>query len=192
MAGASVNARDNSQRSVLHWAAHAGDARICRLLLDRGFDVNAKEANMRSPLYVAVREGHCEVVRVMLDYIDNNDIKLDDTYSKTPLESAVVFDQLAVVKLLGEWYGSPLPEGSVRLLHHAVENNNKEMLEYLVDNGVNVSLKDNSDQTALQLAQSLGRKEMIEILRAGMWLVCFCCLFRRANCMARDLLLTME
>jgi hypothetical protein len=65
--GVSVNARDESGLTALHYASWKGHPRIVKVLLASGAEVDAKEPrNGWTALYVAAREGHEEVTKALL------------------------------------------------------------------------------------------------------------------------------
>ena len=66
--GADVRAAHADGMTGLHWAAHHGDTRIVRLLVDAGADLEATtRLGDHTPLHVASRGGHTRVVTALLD-----------------------------------------------------------------------------------------------------------------------------
>lgn len=56
--GTSVNATDNAGYTALHYAARAGNVRICELLIQAGANVNmATKAGQATPLHRAAMAG---------------------------------------------------------------------------------------------------------------------------------------
>jgi ankyrin repeat protein len=59
-AGADVNAKQQSGVTPLHSAAHNGQTRLAKLLIDSGADVNATTENGQTPLSMAKEKGFQE------------------------------------------------------------------------------------------------------------------------------------
>jgi uncharacterized protein len=79
-------------------AAHKGDLRTVRLLLNSGSDVNARDADGRVPLMFAVINRHAEVVRELLE--NGADVNAQAPDGATPLLSAVSCGDQEIVKTL--------------------------------------------------------------------------------------------
>ncbi|KAF8883436.1 ankyrin repeat-containing domain protein, partial [Infundibulicybe gibba] len=96
-------------------AAGFGNARIAKLLLDKGDDVNSRSHGGKAPLSLAARRGHEDFVKLLLaqDGIHVNPV---DSKGYTPLDWAEKrCDSVNIVKLFreaGGRTGRELREGS--------------------------------------------------------------------------------
>jgi ankyrin repeat protein len=61
--GAMIDARGDSDRTPLHWAAERGNTEVVRLLLERGADARVRDENFKTPFELAYR--YHEIVELM-------------------------------------------------------------------------------------------------------------------------------
>lgn len=66
--GAMINARCDSDRTALHFAADQGRTDFVRLFLEHGADVNARGINGETPSEVGSELGHHEIVKLLSDH----------------------------------------------------------------------------------------------------------------------------
>lgn len=100
-AGADPNARDDLQRTPLHWATMNGYGQtdLARLLLDKGTDVNAKTGSRQlTPLHFAVTYSYTDLARMLIEKGADPNAKND--YGMTPLDWAAIDGHTDLVKLL--------------------------------------------------------------------------------------------
>ncbi|HEV3083500.1 MAG TPA: ankyrin repeat domain-containing protein [Gemmataceae bacterium] len=64
-AGADPNARDQWQRTPLHWAAANGHTELARLLIEKGADPTAMDKWQNTPLHWAAAKGHTDIVKLL-------------------------------------------------------------------------------------------------------------------------------
>jgi ankyrin repeat protein len=65
-AKAAVDARDDYQRTALHYAAQEGHVKVCRMLMEAGAVVGAQTPQQNTPLHLAAAKGHVEVCRILM------------------------------------------------------------------------------------------------------------------------------
>lgn len=61
-----INARDNQNRTLLHWAARNGRLKIARFLITSGADVKTTDKNQQTPLHLAAQFGRPLLVELLL------------------------------------------------------------------------------------------------------------------------------
>ncbi|CAG9109189.1 unnamed protein product [Plutella xylostella] len=54
--------------TALHVAAHCGNVKVAKLLLDRNADANARALNGFTPLHIACKKNRLKVVELLLKY----------------------------------------------------------------------------------------------------------------------------
>jgi ankyrin repeat protein len=84
------------------------------------------------------------------------------------LINAIINDDLLQVKQLlekGAEANISDDDANVTPLHYAVLHNKVSIAELLITAGANLNARSNEDQTPLELAQELGHKEMIALLK---------------------------
>lgn len=119
------------------------------------------------PLYLAAHNGHAKVVQILCRY--NADInKADDGGRATPLHRAAEHGHEKVVEILCK-YKANVNQADVHGYtppHEAAYNNKKQIIIDLVFffSKRILSVKNNQHQTALDLAQALGKDEIVELL----------------------------
>ncbi|MCG8340701.1 MAG: ankyrin repeat domain-containing protein, partial [Cytophagales bacterium] len=174
--GARVNRRDDKGRTALHDAAAEGNkAAVDALLAVTDVDVNAQDNKGRTALHDAVAKGNEEVVAALLGKDAN--VNAQDNEGNTPLQ---LTDEEEITALLinaqGENGDTPLfdaikkgSEGRVKdaiakgadvnqeiegknSLHVAAAGGNAEIVQILLDQGVNYAAKDAKGKTPLALA----------------------------------------
>lgn len=81
-----VNARDNSDRTPLYWAARANHIDVCEALLAAGADVNAATRDGWTPLHTAVYNKKPEAVELLL--ANGAEVNVQNSEGETPLHWA--------------------------------------------------------------------------------------------------------
>ena len=100
-AGANPNARDEHERTPLHFATMREDSEIVRVLLNAGADPNARTKRGQTPLHHAAplyHATHPDTVRALLNAGADPNICTDD--GEIPLHCAVRWDLESVQALL--------------------------------------------------------------------------------------------
>jgi len=96
--GATVNIRDRSHSTPLHYAVRRGNAEIVSMLLDRGAKVHYQDRYGYTPLHWACEKGHLDIVKIL--EARGADMSMKDTFGAHVLDVAVRHKQHDVVEYL--------------------------------------------------------------------------------------------
>ena len=96
--GADIEAKDEKERTPLHWASFKGHSEVVEVLLDRGADIYAKAHEGLLPLHQAVGGGSAAVVALLSRYAA--DVNCADEIGRTPLILAAELGHLKCVHAL--------------------------------------------------------------------------------------------
>jgi uncharacterized protein len=178
--GSEVNGRDGSGSTPLHEAVRQGKIELVRDLVARGADLHARTVQppgapaspFRSsagltPFLTAAESGNVAMMKEL--------IKLGaDPMAKTPdgaggLLLATGSRKLEAVKLMIE-LGSDVNERrtagfGVNPIHTATRFGALEIIQYLVDHGADLTVRDRNGRTPLEEAEFEAPKATIELLR---------------------------
>ena len=157
--GANVNTIDK-KNTPLRSAFDGGHLEIMRLLLEHGADVDVWD-DSDLLLNRASKKGRAEVVHLLLQH--NADVNSRGYTNWTPLQGASFFGQTKVVQLLLD-RGSAIDTPSNHPLHLAITGNYFEIVQLLLEHGADVNIRDESDRTPYQVAESWGLTEIARLL----------------------------
>lgn len=113
----------------LLFAAYSGDVSALRRFALSAMNMEQKDYDSRTALHVAAAEGHVEVVKFLIEACKVNPF-VKDRWGNIPLDDAVQFNHLEVVKLLQDYHGSYVLSGAQA--EEAAETLSKENLESMV------------------------------------------------------------
>jgi ankyrin repeat protein len=143
-AGESVNLLlpNDKQLMPLHIACREGYVEIVKLLLKEGFHqkkdlVEAKDNERSTPLHLACengREGNDDIVKTLL--LNNADIFAEMEGGLTPMHIAAKYGHVKVMDMLnssGMKIFEVQDDDDQTPLHFAAENNQVDMIEYLIN-----------------------------------------------------------
>jgi len=164
-----VNAHHKSGDTPLMHASSNGYTDIARLLIEGGANVNIQTNGGFTALMYASVEGHTEIVKMLLD--KGVDVNTEDDDGNTALMYASQNGHTEIVKLLQN------PTNNNNELHLAVINNNRLLVDELLENKNHLKNEKNQDgMTPLMLAlynnnrhkDSYDNKKIVEhLLNAG-------------------------
>lgn len=138
-------------------AARKGDAAAVKAFLDKGVDVNSKTRYGATALSYACDKGHVEVVKLLIER--GADVNVKDTfYGEVPLGWALSHGHAEVVKLLLDKGAA----GIERALTSGVQDGKVEIVKAAIEKG---GLKQETLNSALRRANSVGNKEIIDLLK---------------------------
>ena len=128
--------------------------------------VHSTDENKRTALHVAASEGHIHLVKLLLD--EKADASAVDTFGNTPLNDSVRHKQDEVSALIRKMhptirYKLKGAEMGVQLCG-AASVGDLEQVHRLVANGVDVNEADYDGRTALHLAASEGKADVVRYL----------------------------
>jgi ankyrin repeat protein len=183
-AGADPKAADALKSTVLHAAAMGNDTEAVRLLVDAGADVNAVDAAGATPLIHAAANRNLAAVRLLIARGANVNARMSDgSFQKvkngpialghfTPLSSAAAFASPELIRMLLD-AGARVNVADVRgmtplMLAVSTDRQNTEVVRLLLAKGSEVNAKSLAGETALDWANKIGSKPVIDMLkRAG-------------------------
>lgn len=180
-AGTSVETEDEMGNTPLHNAVGIRNTEITKLLLEAGADPNAKNDKEQTPLHVAADEFAWEGDFADAALFDDQqldlansiacaealiaagaDLEAEDEDGKTPLQLSME-GEAGVFNLLAK-AGANLEAVERTSLHYAARFQPTEIVIMLVDNGADVKMRDDNNETALHLAAIGGKPETVKFL----------------------------
>jgi ankyrin repeat protein len=172
--GINVNAKDNEEKTPLHRAAMSNNDRIVALLLDKGAALFAVDKDGSTPLHLAADEGTLAAADTLLDVIADREpgrIDAPDHRNRTPLGRAAENGHADIVELLFQWDAIvDYADGLTSPLHRAARAGHLPVVQLLVAEmkrqglDQNLDQKDGDGKTALSVAASGGKGEIVTVL----------------------------
>ncbi|XP_044021899.1 60 kDa lysophospholipase isoform X1 [Siniperca chuatsi] len=146
-------------------AAKIGDIEVLEALKDMGSSLCLGDYDGRTPLHIAACEGHLELVKYLLSH--GATVYGKDRYGDTPLCNAVRFRHKKVVQLLrktgAHFSRDKLEEAGTELCNLAASGD-LEGLEIWSLAGADLNKPGYDGQTAIQVAKTVGKKEVVAFL----------------------------
>ncbi|KAJ8950752.1 hypothetical protein NQ318_011245 [Aromia moschata] len=142
--GLDVTVKTKNGRSALHIAALHGNSEIVKLLLDLGLNVDERDSCGNTPLQEAVLGRDIEICKILIDNKANIYSKNNSDYSI--LHLAASEGHLGVIDFVLHELKLNVNEAnknSVTALHCAARKHHLDAYNYLVENGGDVTVKDN-------------------------------------------------
>ncbi len=169
--------------SLLHFALRLDRVDSARLLIKHGAPINLRNKEGWTPLDVAEAKGLPGAIQHLQQVGAENGLgwqhkpvkrnvaalakQVRASSDLSPLASAVVNSNVELLKTLlksnPQGVRQPLPDGS-SLLGLAVRHNSPDMVQVLLDHGVDANAGAYNGMTALHIATRLEREEIVEIL----------------------------
>jgi len=113
----------------------------------------------------AVNDGDLKTVK---RYVETMNVNLEEGYfACTPLLMAAAKDQMEVLQYLvnkGANINYTHPVTRFNALHHAAFNGDKEMVKYLIDNGINTQQNLKGDVSIIRALNEDNKKDMADYL----------------------------
>lgn len=146
-------------------ATKIGDIEALEALKEMGSNLCLGDYDGRTPLHIAACEGHLKVVQYLLSH--GATVYAKDRYGDTPLSNAVHFRHKEVVKLLrktgAHFSRDKLEEAGTELCSLAASGD-LEGLEIWSLAGAIMTKPGYDGQTAIQVAEAVGKTEVVEFL----------------------------
>lgn len=171
--GADVNAVNGEGWTSLHLAARNGNTKCVEVLISVGAELNAylrpSQASPRgklTPLHFAARHGHVECIEMLLKFAADVNIQSGSTKSSA-LHMAVSQKHLHCVLLL-ILYGAAINAQNCAgdsPLHLAARGGSEEIVELLLQAGVDLTLVNNVRKSAAQIGDKTIRGHLESLSR---------------------------
>lgn len=157
--GANIHLKRPNSWTVFHLAVEWADIKIVQLLIEKGANVNgAIHPENLSPLMIASFKNRPEIAALLL----KNGSKINEV---NQIGGSALH---ATVEGYGNWVSSTLSKGRtptewVEAQQKVIERHYKTV-ELLLDNGINVSFKIETGETALDLSKAYGVDKVTQLL----------------------------
>lgn len=163
---------NESNKDIVHLAAHQGDTDVLKLLLDRGFSANTADKNGYTPLHYAASRGYDNIAELLLKSGANPNATSGGIES--PLGVACQNGFAKVVALLLKYNADALFVCSSynSVLHYAVSSDDEETIRLILktieskyEGGLKeYKVKDADGDTPLMWAAGIGANAAIRLL----------------------------
>ena len=155
--GANIESQNAYNEKPLHLAIKAGRLKIVKLLLDRGANINATDMEGQTPLDLAIQKGYEDIVEVLKEKQLDLDKELLTSAEKGDLEKVRESIRRGANVNIQDRQGWTS-------LFWAIQKNNFNIIELLLDKSADIKVKDNEGWTPLHWAVSLGSLDIVEHL----------------------------
>jgi len=159
---ADLSAPDYSGRTALHVAASSGKQDMVQWLLERGASVHARDSNNETPLLVAAKAGNEEIVQTLRECGASHGLSPSDLGDILVWQAGQGrLDQLRCLLTAGAHPDVSCNVNGNTALHAAIEGDQLEMCELLLQRGASVQVPNKYGHTAVDVAAKLNRKSLL-------------------------------
>ncbi|XP_028131929.1 uncharacterized protein LOC114327487 [Diabrotica virgifera virgifera] len=165
---ANVNTTDIYSWTPLHWAAFKDRLEIARFLIEKGADINAADKGPygKRPIHVAAENNNKDIIEFFLG--KKAGINDTDKQGYTPLHYAAWRGRLEVTQLLvdrkANINAADTSTAGKKPIHVAAENNNENIIGFLLSKGVSIDDADKNGRTPLHYAAEFDQFEVAKFL----------------------------
>ena len=142
-----INKRDQHKSTALHYAILNNNIKLTQHLLDNGADVNIKDKDGNTALHLSLH--HPDICKQIINHKPNKDLrnKLNETaWIKAYKNGGDIKNLLSLYDI------DTIDKKSETALHYAIQNEDHEMIDLLLEKGSNVNMKTYKLETPLHLA----------------------------------------
>ena len=162
--GADVNAENRSGQTPLRYVSGRGREDIVKMLLEAGANVNVKDNIGNTALLVAIDRGHKTVIKVLLEA--GADVNAENRNGRTPLRQASQGGRECIVNMLLKKGGTNVhvkDSGGDTALIWAISKGYHGVAKLLLDNGADVTDRDNAGNGLLALTSLLDSQDLDDL-----------------------------
>lgn len=161
--GVHVNVVTSEKKNPLHLAVANNSLKIAKLLLKNQVNINDTTDMGITALHTAVITGSIEMVKLLID--NNANVNATGIRDETPLNIAVAYEHEKIAEFL-ILSGATINHGLNQdmLLHMAVFNKNECLVELLLSNNADITVRYKNGRTALHLAVSYECSKIVYML----------------------------
>lgn len=154
---ADKKAQGSTALTGLRYAAQEGQVGRIQSMLEKGADINASDAGGFTALELAVFQAQMKAAEVLLEH--GADVNKRGSDEKPPLSYAIEGNNENMARLLIE-HGANVDTSidGFTMMHLAVDIGNVDIVQSLIDAGVDTQAKDPSGQAAIHTAAISGRE----------------------------------
>ncbi|XP_067653690.1 uncharacterized protein [Haliotis asinina] len=162
--GADVSLVDSDGDNFLHWACRGGDLETVKLILSMNVvDINSRGQYSMTPVMMAARYGHGDVLKFLVDR--GADVSLVDKWGNNflhwacyrgDLETVILSMNVVDINSRGDYSKTPVME--------AAREGHRDVVEFLVGRGADVSLVDRRGDNFLHYACIGGDLETVKLI----------------------------
>lgn len=140
--GLDINARDKANSNFLHYAAENGNTELIELAVNKGFNINESNDNGITPIINLAKHADIRTFKYLVNKGAN--IHDQDNDGKTALHSAIQYENISVLKYLidaGVNINATYNSSNQTPILFAVEINSPKSFKLLLENGVNLNVR---------------------------------------------------
>ncbi len=157
--GANFNIKGYYGQNALHVSAEKGYIDIVRMLIDVGIDINDKDDFETTALIYASEKGHIDVVKLLIEY--EADINCSDEDNHTALTKALDSGYAKIARFLIK-KGANFNDKYVLIF--SLNEKCRQITKSLIENGVNINIKNSCGNSFLDLAVQKGYIEIVDLI----------------------------
>ena len=160
--GVDLNAKSCYYGTALQAASRFGHLQISRILLDAGANVNDIGGRHRTAARAAAKGGHLQVLELLGKRGANLNLRTGEIprsdlgYREDQFRFGGNFDE--------EYHKSEIEDAALSILHFGIASGKPEIVQYLVDHGVDVNGKSDNGETYLLFAAIHGHWDTMHVL----------------------------
>ena len=158
-----VHVIDNQGFTPLHCSAENGNFKLFSYLVDKGSDIYPKTKDKANVLHIAAKLGHMQICNYVLDHF-NSEFGNYNKIEQYPLNQTFYSSQI-FYKYRNIFLHARDAHGS-SYLHCAVSGNQPNICRLLLEHDIDVTLLNEKEESARDVANSKGYKNVLSVLKA--------------------------
>lgn len=159
--GSDINALDEKGRTALHLASSIGRISLVEYLVEHGANVHIKDSFNKTALVYAIEKNRVKIIILLSKKVNEtkNEIVMNSIFS-----AAKEGNITAIIIFVENNDVNSVDADGKTALHIASDAGNIDIVELLLDIGIDKNILDHDGRTALNYAKLSGNKEIIKLL----------------------------
>ncbi len=166
--GADINIRGFRNQTLLHQASRSGNNSLINSLLRKGADINVEDSSGHTPLDLAVISEKASTARILVDNGgETGSLLSDDEECRTLLDRIITNNNELLTELILEYLDDLdfVNQAGHSIIHRASALGNREMVNALIEKGVDLNKRSGKGKTPLDYAAKYGHKDVADYLK---------------------------